>query len=54
MPPQTLFEKIWTSHEVVAETPEVPAVLYVDLHLAHEVSSPQAFSALRAGRLAVR
>ena len=54
MPPQTLFEKIWTSHEVVAETPQVPAVLYVDLHLAHEVSSPQAFSALRAGGLPLR
>jgi 3-isopropylmalate/(R)-2-methylmalate dehydratase large subunit len=51
---QTLFEKVWASHEVVAETAEVPAVLYVDLHLAHEVSSPQAFSALRALRLPVR
>ncbi len=50
----TLFEKIWTAHEVSAETPEVPAVLYVDLHLAHEVSSPQAFTTLRALKLPVR
>jgi 3-isopropylmalate/(R)-2-methylmalate dehydratase large subunit len=46
----TLFEKIWESH-VVAEPPGEPAVLYVDLHLVHEVTSPQAFESLRlAGR----
>ena len=54
MAARTLFEKVWKSHEVVAETPEVPAVLYVDLHLAHEVSSPQAFSTLREMHLPVR
>jgi 3-isopropylmalate/(R)-2-methylmalate dehydratase large subunit len=46
----TLFEKIWDSH-VVAEPPGEPALLYVDLHLVHEVTSPQAFESLRlAGR----
>ena len=50
----TLFEKIWRAHEVVAETAETPAVLYVDLHLIHEVTSPQAFAVLRERGLAVR
>lgn len=43
---QTLFEKIWDEHEVRAVEGE-PALLYVDLHLVHEVTSPQAFDALR-------
>ncbi|MDX6648782.1 MAG: 3-isopropylmalate/(R)-2-methylmalate dehydratase large subunit [Solirubrobacteraceae bacterium] len=43
--PQTLFDKIWATHEVA------PGLLYVDLHLVHEVTSPQAFDGLRlAGR----
>jgi 3-isopropylmalate/(R)-2-methylmalate dehydratase large subunit len=47
---KTLFERIWESH-VVAEPPGEPALLYVDLHLIHEVTSPQAFESLRlAGR----
>jgi len=50
----TLFEKLWRSHEVVAETPDTPAVLYIDLHLVHEVTSPQAFSVLRERGLPVR
>src|SRR5580704_14906195 len=54
MAPSTLFEKIWKAHEVVPETAETPAVLYIDLHLVHEVTSPQAFSALRALRLPIR
>ena len=54
MAPSTLFEKIWKAHEVVPETAETPAVLYIDLHLVHEVTSPQAFSALRALGLPVR
>ncbi len=54
MTARTLFEKIWRAHEVVPETAETPAVLYVDLHLTHEVTSPQAFAALRARRLPVR
>jgi 3-isopropylmalate/(R)-2-methylmalate dehydratase large subunit len=43
---QTLFEKIWNAH-VVAQEPDSPAVLYIDLHLVHEVTSPQAFDGLR-------
>src|SRR5881628_1261960 len=50
MAPQTLFDRIWTSH-VVVEPADEPALLYVDLHLIHEVTSPQAFEGLRlAGR----
>ncbi len=51
---RTLFEKVWTAHEVVAETADTPAVLYVDLHLIHEVTSPQAFSVLKSLGLPVR
>jgi 3-isopropylmalate/(R)-2-methylmalate dehydratase large subunit len=51
--PQTLFEKIWDRH-VVVEEPDCPAVLYIDLHLIHEVTSPQAFQAMREKRLKVR
>ncbi|MBI3734330.1 MAG: 3-isopropylmalate dehydratase large subunit [Chloroflexi bacterium] len=51
--PQTLFEKIWNAH-VVAQDAGAPAVLYIDLHLVHEVTSPQAFSGLRARGLQVR
>lgn len=51
--PQTLFEKVWNAH-VVTEEPESPAVLYVDLHLVHEVTSPQAFTGLRGRGLKVR
>ncbi len=54
MTAKTLFEKVWERHEVVPETPETPAVLYVDLHLTHEVTSPQAFSVLRSRGLEVR
>ena len=50
MTPRTLFEKVWETH-VVHRFPEGPALLYVDLHLVHEVTSPQAFEGLRqAGR----
>jgi 3-isopropylmalate/(R)-2-methylmalate dehydratase large subunit len=51
---RTLFEKVWDAHVVVAETPDTPAVLYVDLHLVHEVTSPQAFSVLRERGLKLR
>ena len=44
--PRTLFDKIWADH-VVTEEPGSPAVLYIDLHLVHEVTSPQAFQGLR-------
>jgi len=52
--PQTLFDKIWRRHEVVAESAATPAVLYIDLHLIHEVTSPQAFTVLRERGLRVR
>jgi 3-isopropylmalate/(R)-2-methylmalate dehydratase large subunit len=51
---RTLFEKVWDAHVVRAETPETPAVLYIDLHLVHEVTSPQAFSTLRERGLTLR
>ncbi len=48
---KTLFRKVWDLHEVVPEGPEGPAILYVDLHLVHEVTSAQAFDGIRlAGR----
>lgn len=50
---ETLFEKVWKSH-VVAQEPNRPAVLYVDLQLIHEVTSPQAFDGLRRRGLPVR
>jgi 3-isopropylmalate/(R)-2-methylmalate dehydratase large subunit len=51
--PRTLFDKIWSQHLVV-ERPGEPVVLYIDLHLVHEVTSPQAFRGLRARGVAVR
>jgi len=49
--PKTLFQKVWERHEVVPQTADTPAVIYIDLHLIHEVTSPQAFEGLRlAGR----
>ena len=41
--PRTLFEKIW-DHHLVTQEPGAPAVLYIDLQLVHEVTSPQAFN----------
>lgn len=52
--PRTLFEKVWDNHIVRPQTPDTPAVLYIDLHLVHEVTSPQAFSLLRERGLKVR
>jgi len=52
--PRTLFDKVWDRHVVVSETADSPAVLYVDLHLVHEVTSPQAFDVLRARGLRLR
>ena len=54
MTAKSLFEKVWERHVVVPETADTPAVLYVDLHLVHEVTSPQAFDVLRARGLKVR
>jgi 3-isopropylmalate/(R)-2-methylmalate dehydratase large subunit len=50
----TLFEKIWKQHLVTQETHETPAILYIDAHLIHEVTSPQAFSMLKERALSVR
>jgi 3-isopropylmalate/(R)-2-methylmalate dehydratase large subunit len=50
---KTLFEKVWDAH-VVAQDEGAPAVLYIDAHLIHEVTSPQAFSTLRANGMKVR
>ena len=54
MAARTLFDKVWAAHQVVAETADTPAVLYIDLHLIHEVTSPQAFSVLKSLKLPVR
>jgi 3-isopropylmalate/(R)-2-methylmalate dehydratase large subunit len=51
--PQTLLDRLWTSH-VVRECDDGQSLLYVDLHLVHEVTSPQAFSGLRAAGRTVR
>lgn len=52
--PRTLFEKVWESHLVTTQEADTPATLYIDLHLVHEVTSPQAFDNLRAKGLRVR
>ncbi len=51
---RTLFDKLWDAHLVVAETTEAPALLYVDLHLIHEVTSPQAFAELESRGITLR
>ena len=51
---KTMLQKVWEQHEVVPETVDTPAVLYVDLHLVHEVTSPQAFTMLRGQGLRLR
>src|SRR5271154_5508760 len=53
MKPRTIIEKIWDSH-VVAQAANAPALLYIDLHLVHEVTSPQAFDGLRTRGIKVR
>jgi 3-isopropylmalate/(R)-2-methylmalate dehydratase large subunit len=52
--PKTLFEKVWSQHLVRNETPQTPAIIYIDLHLIHEVTTPQAFTLLREKNLPVR
>jgi 3-isopropylmalate/(R)-2-methylmalate dehydratase large subunit len=52
--PSTLFEKVWRRHVVREESAETPAVLYIDLQLLHEVTSPQAFDELKRRGLKVR
>src|ERR1700755_1364333 len=51
--PRTIIEKVWDNH-IVAERQGAPTLLYIDLHLVHEVTSPQAFSGLRERGLKVR
>ncbi|HEV2201047.1 MAG TPA: 3-isopropylmalate dehydratase large subunit [Bryobacteraceae bacterium] len=51
--PRTIVDKIWDSH-VVSQQPGAPALIFIDLHLCHEVTSPQAFSTLRQRGLKVR
>jgi len=51
---KTLFQKVWERHEVVPQTAETPAVLFIDLHLIHEVTTPQAFTVLRERGVKVR
>jgi 3-isopropylmalate/(R)-2-methylmalate dehydratase large subunit len=51
--PRTIIEKVWDAH-VVSEQPGAPTLLFIDLHLVHEVTSPQAFAGLRTRGLRVR
>ncbi len=53
MSPKTMFQKIWDSH-LVYEEPGQPSILYIDLHLIHEVTTPQAFEGLRISNRSVR
>src|ERR1700752_2423301 len=53
MTPKTLYQKIWDSH-VVREDPGQPSIIYIDRHLIHEGTSPQAFAGLKAARPKVR
>ncbi|HQT99393.1 MAG TPA: 3-isopropylmalate dehydratase large subunit, partial [Acidimicrobiales bacterium] len=53
MAPRTLYEKLWDAHVIEGAAGEVP-LLYIDLHLVHEVTSPQAFDGLRLGGRRVR
>jgi 3-isopropylmalate/(R)-2-methylmalate dehydratase large subunit len=53
MPPQTLYEKIWNAH-LVREVPEQPSLIYIDRHLIHEGTSPQAFAGLKSSGRKVR
>src|SRR5210317_669193 len=51
---KSMLDKIWERHVVAPETQQTPAILYIDLHLIHEVTTPQAFSLLRERGLPVR
>lgn len=52
--PESLFDKLWNSHLVQAQTESTPAIIYIDLHLVHEVTSPPGFDLLRAKGVGVR
>jgi len=51
---KTLYDRLWEAHLVKPESVDMPAILYIDLHLVHEVTSPQGFDTLRERKLAVR
>jgi 3-isopropylmalate/(R)-2-methylmalate dehydratase large subunit len=52
--PESLFDKLWRSHLVQEQSESTPAVIYIDLHLVHEVTSPQGFDLLREKGIGVR
>ena len=52
--PKTLFDKVWARHVVTPETAERPSIFYIDLHLIHEVTTPQAFTVLKERGIKVR
>lgn len=52
--PQSLYDKLWDAHLVAPEAEDSPAILFIDLHLVHEVTSPQAFTVLKERGLKVR
>ena len=52
--PESLFDKLWKSHLVQAQSESTPAIIYIDLHLVHEVTSPQGFDLLREKGIPVR
>ncbi|MBM4221579.1 MAG: 3-isopropylmalate dehydratase large subunit, partial [Gammaproteobacteria bacterium] len=51
---RSLFQKVWDDHVVVPESADTPAVFYIDLHLTHEVTTPEAFNVLRSRGLSIR
>jgi 3-isopropylmalate/(R)-2-methylmalate dehydratase large subunit len=53
MPPRTMYEKIWDAH-LVYQSPGAPSLIYIDRHLVHEGTSPQAFAGLKAAGRKVR
>ena len=52
--PRTLLDKVWDAHVVSPATESTPATIYIDFHLIHEVTTPQAFALLRERGLKVR
>ena len=52
--PRSLFDKLWDAHLVQEQGEATPAIIYIDLHLVHEVTSPQGFDLLRAKGVGVR
>ena len=51
---KSLFDKLWNAHVVQPQTEATPAIIYIDLHLVHEVTSPQGFDLLREKGIPVR